>query len=62
MYFLFKNEYGALHLGIPRWWLEGGSRKRDSYSEILEKHWRHTFQARPLRRGKTLKVYKLLTF
>jgi hypothetical protein len=31
--------------GIPRWWLEGGSRKRASYSEILERCWRHTFQA-----------------
>jgi hypothetical protein len=30
---------------IPRWWLEGGSRKRTSYSEILERHWRHTLQA-----------------
>jgi hypothetical protein len=40
--------------GIPRWWLEGGSRKCASYSEILEKLWRHTLQARPPRRGKTL--------
>jgi hypothetical protein len=40
--------------GIPRWRLEGGSRKCASYSEILEKCWRHTLQARPLRRGKTL--------
>jgi hypothetical protein len=39
---------------IPRWRLEGGSRKRASYSEILERHWRHTLQAKPLRRGKTL--------
>jgi hypothetical protein len=39
---------------IPRWWLEGGSRKRASYSEILERRWRHTLQAKPLRRGKTL--------
>jgi hypothetical protein len=31
--------------GIPRWWLEGRSRKRASYSEILERHWRHTLQA-----------------
>jgi hypothetical protein len=38
----------------PRWWLEGGSRKHASYSEILERHWRHTLQAKPLRRGKTL--------
>jgi hypothetical protein len=30
---------------IPRWWLEGGSRKRASYSEILERRWRHTLQA-----------------
>jgi hypothetical protein len=40
--------------GKPRWQLEGGSRKCASYSEILEKRWRHTLQARPLRRGKTL--------
>jgi hypothetical protein len=39
---------------IPRWQLEGGSRKRASYSEILERHWRHTLQAKPPRRGKTL--------
>jgi hypothetical protein len=30
---------------IPRWWLEVGSRKRRSYSEILERRWRHTLQA-----------------
>jgi hypothetical protein len=30
---------------IPRWWLEGGSRKPASYSEILERCWRHTLQA-----------------
>jgi hypothetical protein len=30
---------------IPRWWLEGGSRKRASYSEILGRHQRHTLQA-----------------
>jgi hypothetical protein len=30
---------------IPRWRLEVGSRKRASYSEILERHWRHTLQA-----------------
>jgi hypothetical protein len=40
--------------GIPRWRLEGGSRKRASYSEILERRWSHTLQAKPLRRGKTL--------
>jgi hypothetical protein len=40
--------------GIPRWWLEGGSRKHASYSEILERRWRHTLQAKPLRKGKTL--------
>jgi hypothetical protein len=39
---------------IPRWRLEGGSRKRASYSEILERPWRHTLQAKPPRRGKTL--------
>jgi exonuclease III len=30
---------------IPRWQLDGGSRKRASYSEILERRWRHTLQA-----------------
>jgi hypothetical protein len=30
---------------ISRWWLEVGSRKRASYSEILERCWRHTLQA-----------------
>jgi hypothetical protein len=30
---------------IPRWQLEVGSRKRASYSEILERRWRHTLQA-----------------
>jgi hypothetical protein len=39
---------------FPRWRLEGGSRKRASYSEIMERRWRHTLQAKPLRRGKTL--------
>jgi hypothetical protein len=37
-----------------RWQLEGGSRKHASYSEILERCWRHILQAKPLRRGKTL--------
>jgi hypothetical protein len=31
--------------GIPRWHLEGGSRKQASYSEILERCWKHTLQA-----------------
>jgi predicted ATP-binding protein involved in virulence len=35
------NELGE----IPRWRLEVGSRKRPSYSEILERCWRHTLQA-----------------
>jgi hypothetical protein len=39
---------------IPRWRLEGGSRKRASYSEILERSWKHTLYAKPPRRGKTL--------
>jgi hypothetical protein len=30
---------------IPRWQLEGGSKKRASYSEILERCQRHTLQA-----------------
>jgi hypothetical protein len=38
----------------PRWRLEGGSRKWASYSEIFERRWRHTLQAKSLRRGKTL--------
>jgi hypothetical protein len=42
------------YLVFPRWRLEGGSRKRASYSEILERHWRHTLQAKPQRRCKTL--------
>jgi hypothetical protein len=29
---------------IPRWQLEGRSRKQASYREILERHWRHTLQ------------------
>jgi hypothetical protein len=39
---------------IPRWRLEEGSRKHASSSEILERRWRHTLQAKPPRRGKTL--------
>jgi hypothetical protein len=39
--FLVKNR----HREIPRWRLEGGSRKQASYSEILERRWRHTLQA-----------------
>jgi hypothetical protein len=31
--------------GFSRWRLEGGSRKWASYSEILERRWRHTLQA-----------------
>jgi hypothetical protein len=46
-----RNEKGEF---FPRWWLEGGSRKHASYSEILERHWRHTLQAKPPRRRKTL--------
>jgi sugar-specific transcriptional regulator TrmB len=34
-----------MKIGIPRWRLEVGSRKRPSYSEILERRWRHTLQA-----------------
>jgi hypothetical protein len=44
---------------IPRWQLEGGSRSHPSYSEILERCWRHTLQAKPPRRGKTLEVVVL---
>jgi hypothetical protein len=39
---------------FPRWWLEGGNRKHASYSEILDRCWRHTLQAKPPRRDKTL--------
>jgi hypothetical protein len=38
---------------IPRWWLEGGSRKHASQCKHLERSWRYTWQERP-RRGKTL--------
>jgi hypothetical protein len=41
-------------IGIPRRQLEGGSRKHAYYSEILDRLWKHTLQAKPLRRGKTL--------
>jgi hypothetical protein len=43
----FKNVLLLLKLrsGIPRWQLEGGSRKQASYSEISERCWRHTLQA-----------------
>jgi hypothetical protein len=41
----FITEIEKSTLGIPRWRLEVGSRKRASYSEILEKRWRHTLQA-----------------
>jgi hypothetical protein len=43
-----------IFLEIPRQRIEGGSRKHASYSEILERCWRHTLQAKPTRRGKTL--------
>jgi hypothetical protein len=49
-----KRKVKEKERGIPRWQLEGGSRKHASYSEILERHWRNTLQAKPLRRGKTL--------
>jgi hypothetical protein len=35
----------SIAAGIPRWRLEVGSRKRPSYSEILERCCRHTLQA-----------------
>jgi hypothetical protein len=45
----FKHYYRAIEIKqpgrIPRWRLEVGSRKRPSYSEILERRWRHTLQA-----------------
>jgi hypothetical protein len=49
-----KMKYIKKYWETPRWRLEGGSRKCASYSEILEKCWRHTLQAKPARRGKTL--------
>jgi hypothetical protein len=58
-YFSQFNEHGTCvknqFVGrIPRWQLEGGSRKQASYSKILERCWRHTLQAKSLRRGKIL--------
>jgi hypothetical protein len=47
----WATELTELFQRIPRWRPEGGSRKRTSYSEILEKCWRHILQAR---RGKIL--------
>jgi hypothetical protein len=38
-------EFKKIKKRIPRWQLEVGSRKRPSYSEILERRWRHTLQA-----------------
>jgi hypothetical protein len=49
-----NNSISIRRRGISRWQLEGGSKKRASYSEILERRWRHTLQAKLLRRGKTL--------
>jgi hypothetical protein len=41
----FLSEDTGITRGMWGWRLEGGSRKRASYSEILERHWRHTLQA-----------------
>jgi hypothetical protein len=49
-----QEHHQRLRREIPRWRLEGGSRKHASCSEILEKRWRHTLQARPPTRDKTL--------
>jgi hypothetical protein len=49
-----KKIIQRINEAIPRWRLEGGSRKCVSYSEILERRWRHTLQAKSLKRGKTL--------
>jgi hypothetical protein len=49
-----SNKSRKIFREIPKWQLEGGNRKHASYSEILERHWRHTLQAKPLKRGKTL--------
>jgi hypothetical protein len=51
---VFSLEFLGILRGIAGWQLEGGSRKRASYSDILERHWRHTLQAKSPRRGKTL--------
>jgi hypothetical protein len=48
-----KNRHKNISLN-SKMALEGGSRKRAFYSEILEKRWRHKWQARPQRRGKIL--------
>jgi hypothetical protein len=42
---------------VPRWRLEAGSRKHASLKHVLERCWRHTLQAKPPRRGKTLTPY-----
>jgi hypothetical protein len=49
--YIISNEIEAVikkspNREIPRWQLEGRSRKRTSYSEILERHWRHILQAK----------------
>jgi hypothetical protein len=49
-----KRKVKEKERGIPRWQLEGRSRKHASYSEILERCGRHTLQAKPPIRGKTL--------
>jgi hypothetical protein len=41
-----NNSISIRRRGISRWQLEGGSKKRASYSEILERRWRHTLQAK----------------
>jgi hypothetical protein len=51
---IFNTSIRKRKVEIPRWQLEGGSRKHASYSEILERCWRHTLLAKPPRRGKTL--------
>jgi hypothetical protein len=43
--YVLDHNFNKSNLGIPRWQLEGGSRKLASYSEILERRWRHTLQA-----------------
>jgi hypothetical protein len=42
---ILQESFSENERRIPRWWLEGGSRKRASYSEILERRRRHILQA-----------------
>jgi hypothetical protein len=41
IYEVNKSSQKKTILEIPRWWLEGGSRKHASKSKILQRHWRY---------------------